>query len=155
MGESEQDTSTQNNSDNMAEDLQKLDNWLNKTEEKLDGGKIQRPGSIVDACQALSKARDLRAEFDKREKPLATAKELVGEGGAELKALTQKCERVKKLTDFYLQKVEALCVIWASGQVNADIAAIEKAIQASGSKVKMTDADLKACVTEIQAVLVV
>merc|ERR1712038_1999901 len=139
----------------MAEDLQKLDNWLNKTEEKLDGGKIQRPGSIVDACQALSKARDLRAEFDKRKKPLATAKELVGEGDAELKALTQKCERVKKLTDFYLQKVEALCVIWASGQVNADIAAIEKAIQASGSKVKMTGDDLKACVTEIQAVLVV
>ena len=59
----------------------------------------------MDACQALSKARDLRAEFDKREKPLATAKELVGEGDAELKALTQKCERVKKLTDFYLQKV--------------------------------------------------
>lgn len=27
-----------------AEDLQKLDNWLNKTEDKLDGGKIQRPG---------------------------------------------------------------------------------------------------------------
>merc|ERR1712156_948137 len=94
--ESEQDTSTQNNSDNMAEDLQKLDNWLNKTEEKLDGGKIQRPGSIVDACQALSKARDLRAEFDKR----------------------------------------------------------EKAIQASGSKMKMTTEDLKACVTEIQGVLV-
>ena len=153
-----------------------MDRWLNKTEEKLDGGKIQRPGSIVDACQALSKARDLRAEFDKREKPLATAKELVGEGDAELKALSEKCDRVKKLADFYLQKVsqqiplrtmipdqilipylqvEALCVIWASGQVNADIGAIEKAIQASGSKVKMTDADLKACVTEIQAVLVV
>ena len=60
----------------------------------------------MDACQALSKARDLRAEFDKREKPLETAKELVGEGDAELKALAQKCERVKKLTDFYLQKVK-------------------------------------------------
>ena len=29
----------------MAEDLTKLDNWLNKTEDKLDGGKIQRPGN--------------------------------------------------------------------------------------------------------------
>eukprot|EP00092_Neocalanus_flemingeri_P038669 GFUD01042102.1.p1 GENE.GFUD01042102.1~~GFUD01042102.1.p1 ORF type:complete len:140 (-),score=26.86 GFUD01042102.1:196-615(-) len=139
----------------MAEELARLDRWLNKTEDKLDGGKIQRPGSIVDACQALSKARDLRAEFEKREKPLATAKELVGEADPELKALTQKCERVKKLSEFYLSKVEALCVIWASGQVNADIGAIEKAIQASGSKVKMNDEDLKACVTEIQAVLVV
>ena len=59
----------------------------------------------MDACQALSKARDLRAEFDKREKPLETAKELVGEGDAELQALTKKCERVKKLTEFYLSKV--------------------------------------------------
>merc|ERR1739836_125387 len=133
MGESEQDTETQNISDNMAEDLQKLDNWLNKTEEKLDGGKIQRPGSIVDACQALSKARDLRAEFDKREKPLSTLKELVGDADS---------------------KIKALCVIWASGQVNADIPTIEKAIQASGSKMKMTTEDLKACVTEIQGVLV-
>ncbi len=33
-------------------------------------------------------------------------------------------------------QVEALCVIWASGQVNADLQAIEKALQASGSKVK-------------------
>ena len=32
-------------------------------------------------------------------------------------------------------KVEALCVLWASGQVNADLQAIEKALQASGSKV--------------------
>jgi hypothetical protein len=32
-------------------------------------------------------------------------------------------------------QVEALCVIWASGQVNADLQAIEKALQASGSKV--------------------
>ena len=30
----------------MAEDLTKLDNWLNKTEDKLDGGKIQRPGTV-------------------------------------------------------------------------------------------------------------
>ena len=48
-----------------------------------------------------------------------------------------------------------MCVIWASGQVNADISTIEKAIQASGSKMKMTTEDLKACVTEIQEVLVV
>ena len=57
----------------------------------------------------------------------------------------------------YIKKflqIEALCVIWASGQVNADITTIEKAIQASGSKVKMTTEDLKACVTEIQGVLV-
>ena len=51
-------------------------------------------------------------------------------------------------------QIEALCVIWASGQVNADITTIEKAIQASGSKLKMTTEDLKACVTEIQGVLV-
>ena len=31
---------------NMADDLKRLDNWLNKTEEKLDGGKIQRPGIV-------------------------------------------------------------------------------------------------------------
>ena len=31
----------------MAEDLSKLDNWLNKTEDKLDGGKIQRPGTVL------------------------------------------------------------------------------------------------------------
>ena len=30
----------------MAEDLTKLDNWLNKTEDKLDGGRIQRPGIL-------------------------------------------------------------------------------------------------------------
>merc|ERR1712038_1239131 len=143
MGESEQDTSTQNNSDNMAEDLQ-----------KLDGGKIQRPGSIVDACQALSKARDLRAEFDQREKPLTIVKELVGDTDPEIKAFSTKFERIKNLSEFYLSKIEALCVIWASGQVNADITTIEKAIQASGSKLKMTTEDLKACVTEIQGVLV-
>merc|ERR1711884_66603 len=143
MGESEQDTETQNNSDNMAED-----------QEKLDSGKIQRPGSIVDACQALSKARDLRAEFDQREKPLSTLKELVGDGDPEIKEFSTKFERIKKLSEFYLSKIEALCVIWASGQGNADITTIEKAIQASGSKMKMTTEDLKACVTEIQAVLV-
>ena len=45
-------------------------------------------------------------------------------------------------------------MIWASGQVNADINTIEKAIQGSGSKMQMTTEDLKACVTEIQEVLV-
>ena len=35
---------------------------------------IQKPDSIVDACQALSKARELRAQFEKKEKPLITAK---------------------------------------------------------------------------------
>lgn len=138
----------------MADELARLDKWLVKTEEKLDGGKIVRPGSIVDACQALSKARDLRALFDLKEKPLTTAKELIGEADPEISALIQKCERVKKLTDFYLSKTEALCVIWASGQVNADMAAIEKALQASGSKVQMSGEDLKACVLEIQEVLV-
>ncbi|XP_023334494.1 uncharacterized protein LOC111705995 [Eurytemora carolleeae] len=136
------------------DELAAFDKWLTKTEDKLDGGKIQRPGSIVDACQALSKARDLRAEFEKREKPLSTAKELIGED-PELNVLTTKCERIKKLADNYLSKVEALCVLWASGQVNADLQAIEKALQASGSKIKMTADDLKACVSEIQAVLVV
>ena len=28
----------------------------------------------MDACQALSKARELRAQFEKKEKPLITAK---------------------------------------------------------------------------------
>ena len=121
----------------------------------------------------MSKARDLRAEFDKREKPLSTLKELVGDADPEIKEFATKFERIKKLSEFYLSKVspslhlthtisiflfclqiEALCVIWASGQVNADITTIEKAIQASGSKMKMTTEDLKACVTEIQAVLV-
>ena len=110
-----------------ADELAKLDKWLAKTEERLDGGKIivstqlpkpgnrvvalaraswakfkrntktprylstriflssscsewsltdalQKPESIVDACQALSKARELRALFEKKEKPLITAK---------------------------------------------------------------------------------
>merc|ERR1711981_1460813 len=127
---------------------------LAKTEEKLDGGKIVKPDSIVDACQALSKARELRAQFEKKEKPLIIAKELIGDSDPEIASLSKMCERVKKLTDFYLSKTEALCVIWASGQVNADIPAIEKAIQASGSKVKMSGEDLKACVLEIQEVLV-
>ena len=128
----------------------------------------------MDACQALSKARDLRAEFDQREKPLTIVKELVGDADPEIKAFSTKFERIKNLSEFYLSKVdrdqilqykdcfqppfsfqiEALCVIWASGQVNADITTIEKAIQASGSKLKMTTEDLKACVTEIQGVLV-
>ena len=33
------------------DELAAFDKWLTKTEDKLDGGKIQRPGSIVDACQ--------------------------------------------------------------------------------------------------------
>jgi len=57
-----------------ADELAKLDKWLAKTEERLDGGKIIKPESIVDACQALSKARELRALFEKKEKPLITAK---------------------------------------------------------------------------------
>ena len=61
-------------------------------------------GSIVDACQALSKARDLRAEFDKREKPLSTLKELVGDADPEIKAFSTKFERIKKLSEFYLSK---------------------------------------------------
>ena len=55
--------------------------------------------------QALSKARDLRAEFDKREKPLSTVKELVGDSDPEIQAFATKFERVKKLTEFYLSKV--------------------------------------------------
>ena len=31
--------------------------------------------------------------------------ELIGEADPEISALIQKCERVKKLTDFYLSKV--------------------------------------------------
>ena len=62
-------------------------------------------GSIVDACQALSKARDLRAEFDQREKPLSTLKELVGDGDPEIKEFSTKFERIKKLSEFYLSKV--------------------------------------------------
>merc|ERR1711874_365350 len=72
----------------------------------------------------------------------------------EIFGLSLTRERNKNLSEFYLSKIEALCVIWASGQVNADITTIEKAIQASGSKLKMTTEDLKACVTEIQGVLV-
>ena len=42
-----------------ADELARLDRWLNKTEDKLEGGKIQRPGSIVDACQVcFSKHHD-------------------------------------------------------------------------------------------------
>ena len=58
----------------------------------------------MDACQALSKARDLRAEFDKREKPLSTLKELVGDADPEIKAFSTKFERIKKLSEFYLSK---------------------------------------------------
>ena len=65
-------------------------------------------GSIVDACQALSKAKDLRAEFDKREKPLSTLKELVGDADPEIKAFATKFERIKKLSEFYLSKVFVL-----------------------------------------------
>ena len=65
-------------------------------------------GSIVDACQALSKARDLRAEFDQREKPLSTLKELVGDGDPEIKEFSTKFERIKKLSEFYLSKVSIL-----------------------------------------------
>jgi hypothetical protein len=136
------------------EELASFDRWLSRTETKLDGGKIKRPESIVDACQALSKAKELRSEFTKREEPLKIAKELVGEADPEIKALMQKCEKIKKLSEVYLSKIEALCVLWASGQINADIQSIEKALQASGSKVQMTGDDLKACVSEIQQVLV-
>ena len=59
----------------------------------------------MDACQALSKARDLRAEFDKREKPLSIVKELVGDADPEIKAFSTKFERIKNLSEFYLSKV--------------------------------------------------
>ena len=52
----------------------------------------------------LIQAKELRAEFDRREKPLVTAKELIGDE-PELVSLSQKCERIKNLTDFYLSKV--------------------------------------------------
>ena len=65
-------------------------------------------GSIVDACQALSKARDLRAEFDQREKPLSTLKEMVGDADPEIKEFSTKFERIKKLSEFYLSKVSIL-----------------------------------------------
>merc|ERR1711892_638210 len=139
----------------MADELARLERWLLKTEDKLEGGKIQRPGSIVDACQALSKAKALREEIVKREKPLQIARDLVGLEDPEVKSLTKKCEGVKKVAELYLSKVEALCVLWASGQLNSDLNVIEKALKASGSKVSMTNEDLQACVSEIQAVLVV
>ena len=60
----------------------------------------------MDACQALSKARDLRAEFDQREKPLTIVKELVGDTDPEIKAFSTKFERIKNLSEFYLSKVE-------------------------------------------------
>jgi hypothetical protein len=138
-----------------ADELGAFDRWLTRTEQKLNGGQIVRPGTIVDACQALSKAKELRAEFEKKEKPLTTAKELIGDKEPEIARLTQKCDRIKTLAEFYLSKVEALCVLWASGQVNADLPAIEKVMQASGSKVKMSGEDLKKCVLEIQSILVV
>ena len=60
----------------------------------------------MDACQALSKARDLRAEFDQREKPLTIVKELVGDTDPEIKAFSTKFERIKNLSEFYLSKVD-------------------------------------------------
>ena len=59
----------------------------------------------MDACQALSKARDLRAEFDQREKPLTIVKELVGDADPEIKEFSTKFERIKNLSEFYLSKV--------------------------------------------------
>ena len=53
----------------------------------------------------MTKARELRAEFDKREKPLMTLKELVGDTDPEIKAFSTKFERIKKLSEFYLSKV--------------------------------------------------
>lgn len=47
----------------------------------------------------------MRAEFDKREKPLSTLKELVGDADPEIKAFATKFERIKKLAEFYLSKV--------------------------------------------------
>ena len=60
----------------------------------------------MDACQALSKSRDLRAEFDQREKPLTIVKELVGDADPEIKAFSTKFERIKNLSEFYLSKVD-------------------------------------------------
>ena len=62
----------------------------------------------MDACQALSKARDLRAEFDQREKPLTIVKELVGDTDPEIKAFSTKFERIKNLSEFYLSKVDQI-----------------------------------------------
>ena len=45
------------------------------------------------------------AEFDQREKPLSTLKELVGDGDPEIKEFSTKFERIKKLSEFYLSKV--------------------------------------------------
>merc|ERR1712072_152144 len=81
-------------------ELKRLEKWLAKTEEKLDGGKIVKPDSIVDACQALSKARELRAQFEKKEKPLITAKELIGDSDPEIAALSQKSEETDRLLPF-------------------------------------------------------
>ena len=42
--------------------------------------------------------------------------ELIGDSDPEIAALSQKCERVKKLTDFYLSKVpEELVSSWKIG----------------------------------------
>ena len=41
--------------------------------------------------------------------------ELIGDSDPEIAALSQKCERVKKLTDFYLSKVPEELVSWKVG----------------------------------------
>merc|ERR1712083_115298 len=84
MGSTQADTQLHTEMADAGAELKRLEKWLAKTEEKLDGGKIVKPDSIVDACQALSKARELRAQFEKKEKPLITAKELIGDSDPEI-----------------------------------------------------------------------
>ena len=43
--------------------------------------------------------------------------ELIGDSDPEIAALSQKCERVKKLTDFYLSKVGRVVLLWCHGKL--------------------------------------
>ena len=62
---------------------------------------VQKPDSIVDACQALSKARELRAQFEKKEKPLITAKVEIQITSKVEKLITAKGRHPQKKFDYF------------------------------------------------------
>ena len=100
------------------DDLDAFVKWMAKNEPKLTS-KLDKPGSIVEACQWLSSAKALKDDFQIKTKILATAMELCSES-PEIQAIDKRSQNlgksinvhIAKVRDFLLNENKSIFTVW-------------------------------------------